>query len=271
MKRAYPTLLSDYHVDEDLYLSSLLVAPAYREDFLSVCIFHEELTKIPSLTSQPLLGLMRYKWWQDTLEELYHEPKNPHESLPILPSLKKAIEKHSLPKEWLLELIHSSSYELKNWDDSLLDEEVEEQAARLYKPFLTCLSYILSGQVCTSFLQKVSFLLALENKLCRPSHAPSFSLRGAPSHAPSLLLTQENFHHHLSLFREFLKDQWTGCDQEFRLLGSNRSLLKPLYVLGALKNEKLKRLTSLVDKEQATLSPFYKRWKVWTLYLKFFI
>ncbi|CAN1528327.1 ERG9 Phytoene/squalene synthetase [Caulobacteraceae bacterium] len=79
-------------VDPDRWLSSRFVADeAARADLIALYALDHELTRIPQIVSDPLMGEIRMTWWREGLEEIA-EGKAPR-SHPVL----RAIADGSLP------------------------------------------------------------------------------------------------------------------------------------------------------------------------------
>ncbi len=70
----------------DRWLSSRFVAdPAARADLIALYALDHELTRIPHLVTDPLMGEIRMTWWREGLEEIAEgRPVRPH---PVLKSI----------------------------------------------------------------------------------------------------------------------------------------------------------------------------------------
>ncbi len=79
-------------VAPDRWLSSRFVAdPAARTDLIALYALDHELTRIPQIVSDPLMGEIRMTWWREGLEEIAQG--RPPRSHPVL----KAIAVGDLP------------------------------------------------------------------------------------------------------------------------------------------------------------------------------
>jgi len=79
-------------VDPDRWLSSRFVAdPAARADLIALYALDHELTRIPRIVSDPLMGEIRMTWWREGLEEIAEG--RPPRSHPVL----RAIAAGALP------------------------------------------------------------------------------------------------------------------------------------------------------------------------------
>ncbi|MCF8505599.1 MAG: squalene/phytoene synthase family protein [Caulobacter sp.] len=79
-------------VDSDRWLSSRFVADvAARADLIALYALDHELTRIPQIVSDPLMGEIRMTWWREGLEDIA-EGKTPR-SHPVL----RAIAASALP------------------------------------------------------------------------------------------------------------------------------------------------------------------------------
>jgi len=65
------TILSLKSADPDRYRSALMADQQGRKDLLTLYSFHYELAKVPDVTSEPMMGEIRYQWWRDAIEEIY--------------------------------------------------------------------------------------------------------------------------------------------------------------------------------------------------------
>ena len=77
-------------VDPDRWLSSRFVAdPAARADLIALYALDHELTRIPQIVSDPLMGEIRMTWWREGLEEIA-EGKAPR-SHPVLKAIAAGV------------------------------------------------------------------------------------------------------------------------------------------------------------------------------------
>lgn len=58
-------------VDPDRMRAARLADPDQRDQLFVLYAFHAELSKIPELVSEPMMGRIRYQWWRDCLDEIY--------------------------------------------------------------------------------------------------------------------------------------------------------------------------------------------------------
>lgn len=65
------TIQSLKSADPDRYRSALMADQQGRLDLLTLYSFHYELAKVPDVTSEPMMGEIRYQWWRDAIEEIY--------------------------------------------------------------------------------------------------------------------------------------------------------------------------------------------------------
>ena len=57
--------------DPDRFLLTMLMPPTYREDLLTLFAFYYEVAKTREVVSETVLGQIRLKWWQESIEEIY--------------------------------------------------------------------------------------------------------------------------------------------------------------------------------------------------------
>ena len=95
--------------DKDRYLASLF-APEDKRKFLhALYAFNVEVSRIPEQVSDPAIGEIRYQWWLDTIDGIYHGEVSPH---PVAQSLAAAIEAGDLPKHALQNLVKAKIFDL---------------------------------------------------------------------------------------------------------------------------------------------------------------
>lgn len=57
--------------DPDRCRAALLADADVREKLMLLYAFHYELSKVPNVTSEPMLGAIRYQWWREAVGEWY--------------------------------------------------------------------------------------------------------------------------------------------------------------------------------------------------------
>ncbi len=62
--------------DRARYLCILAAPHSNRNDLLALLAFDQELSRIPGLVSEPMLGKIRLQWWIDALPNI--ESGTPH-------------------------------------------------------------------------------------------------------------------------------------------------------------------------------------------------
>ena len=79
--------------DPDRYRAALMSARQGREDLLILYAFHYELSKVPDVTSEPMLGQIRYEWWREAIDEIYsgREVRRHEISTPLSEMLKLSL------------------------------------------------------------------------------------------------------------------------------------------------------------------------------------
>jgi phytoene synthase len=96
--------------DPDRYRAALMSAKQGREDLLILYAFHYELSKVPDVTSEPMLGQIRYEWWREAIDEIYagkafrrHEISTP---------LSEMLRRTEVPRFWIERLIDGRARDL---------------------------------------------------------------------------------------------------------------------------------------------------------------
>jgi len=72
--------------------------------------FHYELSKVPDVTSEPMLGQIRYQWWRDAVDEIYSgQEVRRHE---ISTPLSEMLQRTEVPRFWIDRLIDGRARDL---------------------------------------------------------------------------------------------------------------------------------------------------------------
>jgi phytoene synthase len=90
-------------VDPDRCRAAVLADAKTRSALLTLYAFHAELAKIPELTSEPMMGAIRYQWWREAVAEIYQgQIVRRHDiALPLADVLRD----HDIPRFWVDQLI----------------------------------------------------------------------------------------------------------------------------------------------------------------------
>ena len=78
--------------DPDRYLACLWLRGDWRDPISALYAFNAEITRIPSLVSEPAPGEIRLQWWREVIGD--ERESGDH---PVAVALLKAIERHDLP------------------------------------------------------------------------------------------------------------------------------------------------------------------------------
>ncbi len=107
--------------DPDRYRAALMSNPQGRDDLLILYAFHYELSKVPDVTSEPMLGQIRYEWWREAIDEIYSDKEvRRHE---ISTPLSEMLRRTDVPRFWIDRLIDGRARDLDpqpfaNMDDA---------------------------------------------------------------------------------------------------------------------------------------------------------
>jgi len=87
-----------------------MAATQGRDDLLILYAFHYELSKVPDVTSEPMLGQIRYEWWREAIDEIYsgREVRRHEISTPLAEMLKRC----DVPRFWVDRLIDGRARDL---------------------------------------------------------------------------------------------------------------------------------------------------------------
>lgn len=104
---AHLTALVRAH-DRPRYYATLFAPAAARRDLLALYGFAAEIARVPDLVSEPALGEIRMKWWQEALADAGRGEG----SAPAVRALRAAMARHVLPIEPLDALAEASVADL---------------------------------------------------------------------------------------------------------------------------------------------------------------
>ena len=96
--------------DPDRYRAALMAEEHGRRDLLILYAFHYELSKVPDVTSEPMLGQIRYEWWREAIDEIYtgREVRRHEISTPLAEMLLRT----DVPRFWIDRLIDGRARDL---------------------------------------------------------------------------------------------------------------------------------------------------------------
>ncbi len=96
--------------DPDRYRAALMSNAQGRADLLILYAFHYELAKVPEVTSEPMLGQIRYEWWREAIDEIYSgKDVRRHE---ISTPLSEMLLRTEVPRFWIDRLIDGRARDL---------------------------------------------------------------------------------------------------------------------------------------------------------------
>jgi phytoene synthase len=100
--------------DPDRALTTLFAPPEARAGLQALYAFSGEIARVRSLVSDPLPGEMRFQWWRDLLAG---SARGAVEGHPVAAQLLLTLERFSLPRQPLLDLIEARTFDL--YDDPM--------------------------------------------------------------------------------------------------------------------------------------------------------
>lgn len=96
--------------DPDRFRAALMSDAQGRADLLILYAFHYELAKVPEVTSEPMLGQIRYEWWREAIDEFYSDRAvRRHE---ISTPLSEMLLRTDVPRFWMDRLIDGRARDL---------------------------------------------------------------------------------------------------------------------------------------------------------------
>lgn len=98
-------------VDPDRWLATRFIEdPHRRADVIALYALNDELARIPSAVTQPMLGEIRFAWWREAIEDVF-EGRMPR-AHPVTLALSAAIRRRDLPRALLEGLIDARERDL---------------------------------------------------------------------------------------------------------------------------------------------------------------
>ncbi len=95
--------------------------------------FNAEIAHIGEAVSEEMMGLIRYTWWREAIDEIYAgKPPRKH---PVVEALQPVIQRYRLTREYFDQLIAAREQDLDNHPFATM-EELEHYAAATSFPLL---------------------------------------------------------------------------------------------------------------------------------------
>ena len=113
--------------DYENYLCTLLLPAEFRRSVFAVRAFNCELATVREAVSNAAVGLMRLKFWADSLDKIMQANPPAH---PVAAELSLVAKRHKLSKMWLKQLIESREWSLHDRPFRSLPE-LEEYCSNL--------------------------------------------------------------------------------------------------------------------------------------------
>lgn len=136
---------SDYCVnlvknfDYENFLCTLLLPKDIRTSAFAIRAFNIETAKVQDSVSDPRIGQMRLKFWEETIDNIYngHVPKQP-----VASELCRAINRHKLSKRYLKRLVSARFNHLSTSFRTLdeMESYAEESTSPVYYMLLEALA-----------------------------------------------------------------------------------------------------------------------------------
>ena len=128
--------------DKDRFLASLFAPDSKRSALLALYAFNIEIAGVRNKVSEPALGEIRYRWWRDTIAEIYRGQTPGH---PVAQELARAVEAGYLPERTLQDLITAREFDL--YDDPMPDvATLEGYLGETSSALIQMASLVLAGQ-----------------------------------------------------------------------------------------------------------------------------
>lgn len=109
------------------YLRALFIAEPVRAEVMGLLALSAELSRIPGLVSEEMIGHIRFAWWREAVEELTQGGEvRPH---PVLQALAPLVDKGRVAPQALENMVnaHAEAYPVNH-----IPEEVDEVVVNAY-------------------------------------------------------------------------------------------------------------------------------------------
>ncbi len=83
--------------DRDRFLCTMFAAPSARRDLFALYAFYREVSRVPAVVSEPLIGHIRLQWWRDRLDAICRGEGAPV-GHPVGQALAAAIARHAISR-----------------------------------------------------------------------------------------------------------------------------------------------------------------------------
>lgn len=127
--------------DRDRYLTAALAPRGARDALMTLYAFNAELTRIPDMVQEPMLGDIRLQWWRDALDAA---GSGEHTGAPVTDSLIRVMAEYELPKPLLIGMIDARGSDLAGGAFNDL------QAVRAYLQKTAGTAFALSARILAS-------------------------------------------------------------------------------------------------------------------------
>lgn len=107
--------------DPDRYIATLFAPPAHREALIALYAFDHELSRVQTIVTEPMAGLVRLQWWQDVVDGFERGEEVAH---PVARSLCRAVSEGGLQVSFLQQAIDGRRQPFEHegpWDVETLE------------------------------------------------------------------------------------------------------------------------------------------------------
>lgn len=160
--------------DPDRFLSALLAPPDLRERLFALYAFNLELARIPSVVSEPTLGLIRLEWWRESVAMVFEGGRvRAHEVVGPLAETIRAANLPRAPFDRILAARERDAAREPPPDRASLDAHLADTGGALLELAALALA---PGQGGGAAVAEAGFAFAAANWLAA---APALAARGA--------------------------------------------------------------------------------------------
>jgi NADH dehydrogenase [ubiquinone] 1 alpha subcomplex assembly factor 6 len=107
--------------DYDRYLTLIFCDKDKRDDILSAVLFNLEIARVKSRVSEQMIGLIRFQWWREAIEEIFDSARAPRRHDVVL-KLKELVTKYQLQKTDFLQIIDARESDLDEVPFKTIDD-----------------------------------------------------------------------------------------------------------------------------------------------------
>ena len=118
--------------DRERFLCALFMPESKREMLFTLYAFHIEISRIQTIVTEPMAGLLRLQWWRDNIEQIYNGAIPNH---PVCEPLAVLINEKSLPKGYFDNILNARALDFETEPFATI-EHLSSYAENIYSSIL---------------------------------------------------------------------------------------------------------------------------------------